>query len=115
MFGTLHDRMQSAYYPHFAGYPADLVENGGYGRVTQMGEWVGIAMSAEENGGQMYFSRDVAQNKKGRCNTGAGTQASFASLSLEDKLLHRLSKLENLEQSNKSIENIAQDMNQTKG
>ena len=95
MFGTLHDRMQSAYYPHFAGYPADLVKNGGYGRETQMGEWAGMAMSAEEYGGQMDFSRDVAQNKKGRCNTGAGTQASFASLSLEEKLLHMLSKLEN--------------------
>ena len=97
----------------------NLVENGGYGfpthgRVTPMGEWVGMSMNAGDNGGQMGFSSDVAQNKRRRCNTGAGTQASFASFSLDDKLLHMFSKLENLEQSNKSIESVAQGLNITK-
>ena len=103
--------MQGSYYPQFVGHPL----NGGFGPAMQMGEWVGMAMNAGENGGPMDYSNEVAQNKRRRCNTGTGTQASFASLSIDDKLLHmndklfRMdSKLENVEQSNKSIETIVQ-------
>lgn len=71
---------------------------------------MGMSMDLEPNEGQMEWEK--AQSKRRRVNTG--TENSFASLSVDDKLLHMFQKLENLERTNKSIENLAQGVNVTK-
>ena len=80
-------------------------------RFEPLSEWVGMSLNTDTNMGQMEI--DAAQNKRRRCNTGA--DSSFASLSVDDKLLHMFQKLENLEQSNRLIHCLAQGVNETKG
>ncbi|MCG8045177.1 MAG: hypothetical protein JAY66_05770 [Candidatus Thiodiazotropha taylori] len=78
-----------------------------------MGTSINVDASDEQMDSYMYADNiRTVQNKKRRCSTG--TQRAFASLSVDDKLLHMFEKLENLEQSNRSIENIAQGVSVTK-
>lgn len=76
-----------------------------------LNEWVGVAMD-NERGFQDQMECDLAQNKRRRFNTGADPN-SFSLLSIDDKLSNMYEKLNNLEQSNKAIENITQCLAQT--
>ena len=74
-------------------------------------EWVGVSMNADnEFGYQEQMDFIASQSKRRRCNTGTN---SFSALSLDDKLLHMYEKLNSLEQTNKSIESIANCVTQT--
>ena len=76
-----------------------------------LSEWVGVSMNADnEFGYQEQMDFIASQSKRRRCNTGTN---SFSALSLDDKLLHMYEKLNSLEQTNKSIESIANCVTQT--
>lgn len=119
--GTNPVRMQYYSQPVPADYQFSSVDNGqiyqnvSYTLPTQnrfapMNEWVGMSMDLDVNNSQMEC--EMTQGKRRRCNTG--TQDTFSAMSVDDKLLNMFHKLENLEQTTKSIENIARGMNETK-
>lgn len=82
-----------------------------------LSEWVGMSMDID-NGqrfqDQVQASAEAAQNKRRRFSTGTGiNHNSFAALSIDDKLLNLFEKLNNLEQSNRTIEHLAHSVSQT--
>ena len=83
-----------------------------------LSEWVGMSMDID-NGqrfqDQVQASAEAAQNKRRRFSTGTGiNHNSFAALSIDDKLLNLFEKLNNLEQSNRTIEHLAHSVSQTR-
>ena len=83
-----------------------------------LGEWVGLSMGINnDNDNGVHESMDVqtAQSKRRRCNTGTDN-ATFASLSMDDKISLMFDKLNHVEQTgeqtNKTVANIAQSLHQ---
>ena len=77
-----------------------------------LGEWVGLSMGI--NGDSGYIENmdvQTAQSKRRRCNTGTNNTAFF-SLSIDDKLAHICDKINNLEESNRTLVTIAHSVNQ---
>ena len=65
-----------------------------------------------DNGNYESMDFQTAQSKRRRFNTGTDN-AAFSALSMDDKLSHMFDKLNDLEQTNKAVVNIAYSMNQT--
>ena len=77
-----------------------------------LSEWVGLSMGVNNEPGYVEnMDIQTAQSKRRRCNTGTDNSA-FLSLSIDDKLAHVCDKINNLEESNRTLVNIAHSVNQ---
>ena len=86
-------------------------------RFGPLGEWVGYSMGIHDtmdDRSDMEVQWIPVQNKRKRFNTGStgtGMGPNFSTLSLDEKLLHMFEKLQNMEQSNQTIAQFSQNMN----